>query len=218
MNKAVKHVTRSFETIAASHDLTRGPGPKSLTRALIIALRKLRDDSGKTEQRPFDTLRLHGKIDDIMRRTHPSHKLPRLYNRNESQNSRHICLAPIVRSAAPESRRAERAAGVLHLQVVFSKNRQLSREETMLLGSSLASAAKSANPNITALDWVRFDPRPLDVRSTMTVVIWLKAWIRRWRRKQGKLLCGQTQNLVRKRAQDDGDVVELSKRPRLLTW
>jgi hypothetical protein len=217
MNKALRHVTRSYETIAASHALTRGPGPSSLTRALIIALKELRDDIAKTEQRSFDTLRLHGHIDDIMRRAYANHKLPRLYNRNESCNARHICLAPITSSVVPKTHRADRATGVLHLQVVFSKNRELSRDETLLLGSSLASAARKANPSITALDWVMFDPHPLDVRTTLQATVYLKAWVRKWRSKQRKLACGRTRDFARKRDHDEGDEVNPLKRQRL-TW
>lgn len=217
MNKALRHVTRSYETIAASHALARGPGPSSLTRALIIALKELREYIAKTEQRSFDTLRLHGRIDDIMRRAYANHKLPRLYNRNESGNARHICLAPITRSVAPKAHRADRATGVLHLQVVFSKNRELSKDETLRLGSSLASAAKQANSSITALDWVMFDSHPLDARSTLKATVYLKAWARRWRSKQKKTSCGRTRDFARKRGHDQCDEVNPLKRQRL-TW
>lgn len=146
-------ITRSFETIAATHVHTRGPGARSFTRALIKSLTDLQQEAVRKEQRPFDTFRLHNSIRRHMRR---AHNIPPLFNRNESHNARHICIAPVSKSAPLRHRRSERVAGVLHLQVVFSKNRELNEEGTKLLGRSLADAAKSANPNITALDWVRF--------------------------------------------------------------
>ena len=211
MNKALRHVARSYETIAASHSLTIGPGPNSFTRALIDALAELHG------QRSFDTVRLHGRIDDIMRRKPEYHSLPRLYNRNESQNARPICIAPITSSVVSKPRRFEPATGVLHLQVVFSECRELNKKETSLLGSSLASAAKHANPNITALDWVMFDPDPLDVRTTLKAAVFLKAWIRRWRRKQKKVSCGRTRNYAVKRDHDQLDEFNPLRR-QWMTW
>ena len=182
INKSTKHVTRSYETIAATHEYTRAPGPSSFTRALIDSLAELHGEATKSEDRPFDTSRLHNRIMDRMR---PEHNLPPLFNRNESLNARHICLAPILKSAIEQQqRRVERAAGVLKLQVVFSKNRELDKDETTRLCRALVQGAKDANLNITALDWISFEPRPSHIEVTVAIAMLLKAWFRRWRARR----------------------------------
>jgi hypothetical protein len=211
INKNTRHVTRSFETIAATHAYTRAPGKSSFTRALIDCLTELHGEAIKTGDRPFDTSRLHNRIMDRMR---PRQNIPPLYNRNESLNARHICLAPILKSTIEQPRRVERAAGVLHLQVVFTKNRDLNEEETVRLCRALVQGAKDANLNITTLDWANFEPSPLDIGITVAIAVFLKAWIRRWRAKRMSLL-DQIRERIRGRSQErQGDGMS-PKRPRL---
>lgn len=67
INKNNRRVERSFETLAATHEYTRRPGPESFTRALIDSLSDLHPETTKIDQPPFDTSRLHARIDQRMR-------------------------------------------------------------------------------------------------------------------------------------------------------
>lgn len=196
------HVTRSFETLAATHDLTEGPGDHSFTHALIKSLTELASDTaGKEEEHvPFDTSRLHNYI---RREMLPHHHIPPIINRFPCLNSTHICLAPLAKSTSLKTKRAEPPAGILHLKVVFSKNRGLNKQETTKLGESLARGVKATSLNIITLDWVRFEPSPLDIRLTITVTVFLKAWIRNWRIKRQS---GSNQSQARPRVEDPEQV------------
>jgi hypothetical protein len=181
INKNNRRVERSFETLAAAHEYTRQPGPESFTRALIDSLTDLHVEPADTIRPPFDTSRLHDRIMRRMRTMRRKHHIPPLLNRNENRNARHICLAPLSKNELQPIRQTDRAKGILHLQVVFEKNRELDMDETTRLASSLAQAAKSTNLNITTLDWVVFEPSAPKIRITVSVHKFLRIWVRNWR-------------------------------------
>jgi hypothetical protein len=181
INKNNRRVERSFETLAAAHEYTRQPGPESFTRALIDSLTDLHVEPVDTIRPPFDTSRLHDRIMRRMRTMRRKHHIPPLLNRNENRNARHICLAPLSKNELQPLRQADRTKGILHLQVVFEKNRELNMEETTRLASSLAQAAKKTNLNITTLDWVVFEPSAPKIRITVSVHKFLRIWVRNWR-------------------------------------
>lgn len=204
-------MTRSFETLAATHDLTEAPGDHSFTHALIKSLTELASETAGEEKEhvPFDTSRLHNYI---RREMLPDHHIPPILNRFPGLNSTHICLAPLTKSTSLKSKRSEPPAGVLHLKVVFSHNRGLSKQETTKLGETLARGVKATKLNIITLDWVRFEPSPLDIRLTITVTVFLKAWIRNWRIKRQS-----ASNRSRARPRDeDPEEVEEDRPPKRL--
>lgn len=86
----------------------------------------------------------------------------RLHNQKESGNAQHIVLTPLWKAVHQTRQGATRPAGVLQLEVVLAENCELSKEEVKRLATSLTAAAKGADLNIEALDWVRSDllPRP----------------------------------------------------------
>jgi hypothetical protein len=109
------------------------------------------------------------------------HDVPPLFDRMETLNARHICLAPLVKTPPLTLPRPQLAKGALHLKVVFAKNRELNEKEITKLGTSLAFAAKNANLDIIDLEYVEFDCSPPKIRITVAVTIYLRCWIRRWR-------------------------------------
>jgi hypothetical protein len=145
--------TRSFEVIAAPQGGRVGFTEPSFTRALIESLIELQNESGW-----LDTSRLHSRAMDRMR---PLVNIPRLYNRIGSRNTRHIRLAPLPKTVHQKLPQAERAASMIRLEIVFAEYFELSRKEITLLATSLATAVKVADLDITELNWVFFDPYPL---------------------------------------------------------
>jgi hypothetical protein len=87
-----RNASRCFEIIAATRGHRLGSTEPSFTRALIETLIELQDES----VRPFDTSRLHRRVMDHMR---PFAKIPPLYDRKNFMNTRHICLAPLPKTA-----------------------------------------------------------------------------------------------------------------------
>lgn len=184
INKNNRRVERSFETLAATDEYTRQPGPHSFTRALIDSLTDLYPKTASPFQPPFDTSRLHDRIASRMRKMPHVHHIPPLLDRNENFNAQHIYLAPLIKPIQEPSGQTDRAKGILHLQVVFAKHRDLTMDETTRLASCLAQAAKSANLNINALDWVMFEPSSPKIRITASVHKFIKIWIKNARDKR----------------------------------
>jgi hypothetical protein len=212
INKDARFQARSFETLAAAHKYTRSPGESSFTHALMKALNDLHKETvGMERPRPFDTHRLHHRIREDMR---PKYHIPPLFDRIETLNARHICLAPLVKTEPSLVLQPQQNKAVLHLQLNFSKSRELSKEEVARLGTSLAFAAKKEELNITTLDYVRFECSAPRVRITVSVAMVLQACIRAWRRR--KSFAGSRK---RDRASDHGveplGKERTSKRPRV---
>lgn len=135
----------------------------------------------------------------------PYHHIPPIINHFPCINSTHICLAPLAKPTSVKRKRTEPPAGILHLEIVFSKNRGLGKQETTELGESLARGVKAASLNIITLDWVRLEPSPLHIRLTITVTVFLQAWIRNWRIKRQS---ASNQSPARRRVEDPEQVDE----------
>jgi hypothetical protein len=141
-----RNASRCFEIIAATRGHRLGSTEPSFTRALIETLIELQDES----VRPFDTSRLHRRVMDHMR---PFAKIPPLYDRKNFMNTRHICLAPLPKTAPYGPRQVEREASRWHLQIQLAEKSELNKQEITLLAASLAAAVKATDPDITALNW-----------------------------------------------------------------
>jgi hypothetical protein len=210
INKNARHETRSFEILAAADELTDRPGKSSFTHSLMRSLKELHGEAAGTEPRPFDTNRLHRHV---MKGMSSDHDVPPLLDRMDTLNARHIFLAPLVKTARQTLPRPQLAKGVLHLKVVFAKNRELNEKEITKLGTSLALAAKTTNLDIIDLDYVSFDCSAPKIRITVGVAMYLQNWIRNWRKKNGSR-CDRTRDRIvhHERAQPDEDEERPMKR------
>jgi hypothetical protein len=210
-NKNARHETRSFEILAAADELTDRPGKSSFTHSLMKSLKELHGETVGTEPRPFDTNRLHRHV---MKGMSSDHDVPPLFDRMDTLNARHIFLAPLVKTARQTLPRPQLAKGVLHLKVVFAKNRELNEEEITKLGTSLALAAKNTRLDIIDLDYVRFDCSPPKIRITIGVAMYLQDWIRNWRKKKGSR-CDRTRDRIVHHERDQSNGERPTKRLRV---
>lgn len=118
-----------------------------------------------------------------MRSRRQSYHIPPLLNHSMGLSVRHICLAPLARAVPTAFTERPCAPGVLTLEFVFAK-RGLRTDEITRLARFLAQAAKDADLNITSVDWIDFKIGGPFLPLTVSVAMFLKAWIRRWRAKR----------------------------------
>lgn len=194
---------RSFETLTGTYTLSYQPGNSSFTRALIDSLTDLHSDNVGIEHIPFDTTRLLHQIMRHLRSRGQSH-IPSLFNRVEGRNARHICLASLTKLVPHRTSPVSRAKGILHLQIVFAKHRELNKDETIRLAGCLARAAKQADLGISSLDWVTFEPSAPRIGITLAVHRLLQRWVKDFRSRKRRAY-GHARGRSPSRYQDESD-------------